>query len=134
MELQPRQPSEKAPAHTFTGDVWYDGILEPVGSPGVRIMTIHFSPGARTRWHAHALGQTLYVTEGAGLVQSRGGQIERLHVGDVVRADAGEWHWHGAASDGFMTHLSLTEGVTEQAQLGDPVSDDEYAGRSSASS
>jgi len=30
--------------------------------------SVTFEPGARTAWHAHALGQTLTVTAGCGLV------------------------------------------------------------------
>ena len=28
---------------------------------------VHFMPGARTHWHRHPLGQTVFVTEGVGL-------------------------------------------------------------------
>jgi hypothetical protein len=40
---------------------------------------VHFAPGARTAWHRHVNGQTLHVTEGIGLTQSRGGDV------DVIR-------------------------------------------------
>ena len=56
------------------------------------------------------MGQTLYVTERAGLVQSRDGQIVHIHAGDFVYGPPDEWHWHGATPNDFMTHLSLTEG------------------------
>ena len=87
---------------------------------------VHFSPSARTAWHSHALGQTLYVTEGRGLVQSRGDDAVEISPGDVIHTPDGEEHWHGATPDHFMTHLSLTEGT---ATWGDQVSDSEYRGR-----
>ena len=84
---------------------------------------VHFSPGARTAWHSHEGGQTLYVTEGWGLVQSRGDQVGDLRPGDVVYTPDAEEHWHGAAPDHFMTHLSITEGGPH---WGAHVSDAEY--------
>ena len=84
----------------------------------------------------HAVGQTLYVTEGKGLVQPRGGAVEEIRAGDVVYTAPDEWHWHGAAPDHFMTHLSITEGVGDderpEANWGDHVTDDEYRNRSRA--
>ena len=70
---------------------------------------VHFTPGARTAWHSHALGQTLYVTEGTGLVQSRGEPVVTIRAGDIIHTPPEEWHWHGAAPDQFMTHLSITD-------------------------
>jgi quercetin dioxygenase-like cupin family protein len=124
MELAPRPKSVKGPADWFTGDVWIDGIAQGrTGSPWA-LNSIHFAPGARTAWHCHSGGQTLYVTEGQGFVQPRGGDIVALRPGDVVLTPADEWHWHGAAPDHFMTHLSITEG---DATWGDQVTDEEYA-------
>jgi len=132
MELQPAKPSVKGPAEWFTGDVWIDAIARGEEPSRVRVNAVHFTPGARTAWHAHALGQTLYVTEGHGLIQSRGGDIVAIHAGDVVHAPRNEWHWHGAAPDRVMTHLSITEGVPAsegpETDWGDHVTDTEYGG------
>ena len=78
--------------------------------PRRNVSAVHFTPGARTAWHSHDGGQTLYVTEGRGLVQSRGGRIAEIRPGDVIDTPDGEEHWHGAARDHFMTHLSITDG------------------------
>jgi quercetin dioxygenase-like cupin family protein len=43
-------------------------------------------------------------------VQSRGEPIVEIRPGDVVYTPDAEEHWHGAAHDHFMTHLSITEG------------------------
>ena len=72
---------------------------------------------------SHTGGQTLYVTEGHGLVQVRGQEAVKLRPGDVVFAPDGEEHWHGAAPDHFMTHLSITEGAPDR---GDHVTGDQY--------
>jgi quercetin dioxygenase-like cupin family protein len=130
MEVQPQKPSVKGPAEWFTGDVWIDAIARGEEPSRIRVSAVHFTPGARTAWHSHALGQTLYVTEGAGLVQSRGGDVVNIRSGDVVHAPADEWHWHGAAPDHYMAHLSITEGVAEskgpETNWADHVTDAEY--------
>jgi quercetin dioxygenase-like cupin family protein len=132
VEVQPKKPSAKGPAAWFTGDVWIDAIAQGQEPSRIRVSAVHFTPGARTAWHSHALGQTLYVTEGAGLVQSRGGDIATIRAGDIVYTPADEWHWHGAATDHFMTHFSITEGVPEgqgpEADWGEHVTDAEYRG------
>ena len=123
MEAQPRKPTVKGPAEWFTGDVWIDAIAQTHGSLPAALGSVHFTPGARSAWHSHSIGQTLYVTEGEGLVQARGEPALTIRPGDVVFTPGDEWHWHGAAPDHFMTHLSLTEGETT---WGDHVADAEY--------
>jgi len=124
MEISPKPPTTKGPAQTFTGDVWVDPITRGLPPSQLNVAAVHFTPGARSAWHSHDGGQTLYVTEGRGLVQVRGQKGFELHIGDVVYAPDGEEHWHGATPDDFMTHLSITEGAPH---WGDHVTDDEYA-------
>ena len=130
MEIKPKPPTAKGPAENFTGDVWVDTIVRGEEPSRIRVNTVRFSPGAHTAWHSHALGQTLYVMEGAGLVQSRGSDVARIRAGDVVYTDASEEHWHGATPTDFMTHLSITEGVGDspkpETNWGGHVSDAEY--------
>jgi len=111
MEITPKQPTAKGRAETFTGDVWIDAIANGQEPSRVRVNLVRFSPGARSAWHSHALGQTLHVTDGAGLVQPRGGDIVRIRAGDVIYTPAEEEHWHGATPHDFMAHLSITKGV-----------------------
>jgi quercetin dioxygenase-like cupin family protein len=125
MEIQPKKPSAKGPAEWFAGDVWIDSIAQGLPPSRLSVNAVHFAPGARTAWHSHSLGQTLYVTEGEGLVQSQGEPIVTIRVGDTAFTPADEWHWHGATPDHVMTHLSMTEG---EATWGDHVSDAEYRG------
>ncbi len=123
MEISPKPPTVKGPAENFTGDVWFDPITRGLTPSQLSVAAVRFSPGAHTAWHSHDGGQTLYVTEGRGLVQTRGQQAVELHAGDVIYAPDGEEHWHGAAPDHFMTHLSITEGAP---QWGEHVTDGEY--------
>ena len=123
MGMQSKPPTIKGPADWFTGDVWLDPIVQPHGDSPLNVAAVHFTPGARTAWHAHDGGQTLYVTEGRGLVQARGEEVVEIRPGDVhVTADRYE-HWHGATYDHFMTHISITRGP---ATWGEHVTDTEY--------
>jgi quercetin dioxygenase-like cupin family protein len=116
------------PSDWFTGSVFIDAVASPSESR-VSASSVHFTPGARTAWHTHPNGQTIFVTEGVGLAQRRGGPIEVIRSGDRVFFEPGEDHWHGAAPDRFMTHLAILE-VDDDGNLatwGDHVTDDEYA-------
>ena len=113
MEMQSKMPSIKGPTDWFSGDVWIDLVAQRDAPSPLNVSAVHFTPGARTAWHSHGLGQTLYVTEGEGLVQSRGSAAVTIRPGDVVHTPADEWHWHGATRQHFMTHLSLTQGDVE---------------------
>ncbi len=126
MEVQPKQRTVKGPADWFTGGVWIDAVTRVWEPSHVNVGAVHFTPGARTAWHSHEGGQTLYVTEGRGLVQSRGDHIVEIRPGDVVYTPDREEHWHGAAPDHFMMHLSITEG---DAHWGAHVTDAEYRGQ-----
>jgi quercetin dioxygenase-like cupin family protein len=123
MELQRRKPTAKGPVEWFSGDVWMDAIAQAQGPSPMSVAAVHFTPGAHTAWHSHSNGQTLYILEGEGRVQSRGEDVVAIRAGDVVATPGGEWHWHGAAPDHFMTHLALSEG---EASWGDHLSDEEY--------
>ena len=116
------------PGEWFTGTVYIDAVAAPSGDSRVSASSVHFTPGARTAWHKHPNGQTIWVTEGIGLAQSRGGPIEVIRPGDRVFFEPGEEHWHGAAPDRFMTHLAMLE-VDEKgnsATWGEHVTDEEY--------
>ena len=127
MEIQAKQPTIKGPGQTFTGEVWFD-VITGGEYRRMRVNTVRFAPGARTAWHSHPCGQTLYVTDGRGLVQSRGGRVMEIRPGDVIYTPPGEEHWHGAARDHFMTHLALWEvdDQGESATWGPLVTDEEY--------
>jgi quercetin dioxygenase-like cupin family protein len=131
MEVTPKQPTGKGPGEMFTGDVYLDAIVRGEEPSRVRVNAVRFTPSARTAWHSHAVGQTLYVTDGRGLVQARGGEITEIRSGDIVQTPPGQWHWHGAAPDHFMSHLSITEapgGDGSEADWGEHVTDSEYHG------
>ena len=126
-----REAGETAtgPSDWFTGTVLIDPVAAPAGGARVQAASVHFTPGARTAWHTHPHGQTLYVIEGVGRCQSRGGRGETIRAGARVFFAPGEDHWHGASPDRLMTHIAIQE-VDEDgnaAAWGEHVTDEEYA-------
>lgn len=123
------RPSRRAPAEWFTGTVWQDPIVEAPEPAHIRALLVHFEPGARTNWHTHPLGQTLYVVSGCGRAQREGGPVIELKAGDTLWIAPGERHWHGAGPTTAMAHVAMLEtldGVS--ADWMEPVADSDYLG------
>jgi quercetin dioxygenase-like cupin family protein len=125
--------TDRGPSDWFTGTVYIDTITNPSESSRVGAAAVHFTPGARTAWHTHPLGQTIYVTEGIGLCQREGGPIEVIKPGDRVYFEPAENHWHGAAPNRLMTHIAIHEAGDDGSPVtwGRHVTDAEYAGATS---
>ena len=121
--------TNRGPDDWFTGAVYIDTVATPTEGSRIAAASVHFTPGARTAWHTHPYGQTIWVTEGVGLCQRDGGPIEVIRPGDRVFFEPAENHWHGAAPTRFMTHIALQQADEDGnvAEWGRHVSDDEYA-------
>jgi quercetin dioxygenase-like cupin family protein len=117
------------PSEWFTGSVYIDAVAAPSDGSRLHASNVHFAPGARTAWHTHPNGQTIWVTEGVGFAQRRGGPIEVIRPGDRVFFEPGEEHWHGAAPTRFMAHIAMVElgDDGDPATWLDHVTDEEYA-------
>lgn len=117
------------PSDWFTGTVYLDTVAEPSVPSRLAASSVHFTPGAHTAWHSHPNGQTIYVTEGLGLCQRRGGPIEVIRPGDRVFFEPREEHWHGAAPERFMTHLAMHQADEDGSVVtwGEHVTDEEYS-------
>jgi quercetin dioxygenase-like cupin family protein len=120
--------TSKGSADWFTGDVYLDAVAAPAASATFGAALVHFTPGARTAWHTHPHGQTIFVTEGVGRCQREGGPIEVIRPGDRVFFEPDENHWHGAAPDRFMAHLAMQQqdGSGSVVSWGLHVTDEEY--------
>lgn len=117
----------KGPSDRFSGDVW---LWPRIGTTeNTEVRNVLFTPGSRSAWHTHSGGQVLHVTEGLGLVQSRGGECTEIRAGDTVTCKPGEEHWHGATPGTFMTHIAVTDGPVEWHEHVDRA---EYVGGSTA--
>ena len=117
------------PSDWFTGAVFVDVVAAAVPPARAGAASVHFTPGARTHWHTHPYGQTIYVTEGIGRCQREGGPVTEIRPGDRVFFEPGENHWHGASPTRFMTHLAIQEAdeTGNPVTWGEPVSDEDYA-------
>ena len=103
------QPSAKGPSDWFTGTVRIDSPFKGSDAARVSGAIVTFEPGARTAWHTHPLGQTIYITDGVGLVQREGGPVQVVRPGDVVFFEPNERHWHGASPKVGMVHIAMQE-------------------------
>lgn len=127
MQLIPTAPTAKGPGDRFTGDV-YLNMLHNGQAPSTLVAAmVRFTPGARTNWHSHPLGQTLHCTDGTGIVATRDGNVILMRPGDTVHTPPGEEHWHGATQSNMMCHLAMVEHHDgASATWLEPVSDEEY--------
>ena len=122
------RPTMRASSDYFTGTVWQDPIIEADEPARVRALRVSFDPGARTAWHTHPLGQTLYVISGVGLMGSRNEAPQLIKAGDTVWIPPGEEHWHGASAANSMTHIAIQEALNGSvATWLEKVSDGEYS-------
>ena len=122
------RPTRRGPADYFTGTVWMDPIVNAPAPARVAAARVAFEPGARTAWHTHPLGQTLYVISGVGRVQKQGEPVREIRAGDTVWIPPGEKHWHGAAPTTMMTHLAMQESENGSAATWlEQVTDEQYA-------
>ena len=129
MEIRPSgsAPSRRGPAESFTGTVWQDPIIEAPAPARVRSGLVRFEPGARTHWHTHPLGQTLFVVSGSGRVQTWGGTVQTIRAGDVVWIPPNEKHWHGASPTMLMVHVAMQEALDgKHVTWMELVSDEQY--------
>ncbi|MGY3589474.1 MULTISPECIES: (R)-mandelonitrile lyase [Bradyrhizobium] len=124
------RPTRRAPKENFTGSVLQDPINMAPAPARLNASRVSFEPGARTAWHTHPLGQTLYVISGIGRVQAKGGPIREIRPGDVVWIPPNEKHWHGASPDNSMTHIAMQEALDGvYSTWMEHVTDEEYNGK-----
>src|SRR6266446_5643226 len=128
IHLAGSRPTRRAPKEYFTGTVLQDPIVATAAPARLVSNLVAFEPGARTAWHTHPLGQTLYVISGVGRVQAKGGPIREIRAGDVVWITPGEKHWHGASPTNGMTHIAMQEALDgNYATWMEKVTDAEYS-------
>lgn len=121
------RPTQRASSDYFTGTVWQDPIVSAPAPARLAATRVAFEPGARTAWHTHPLGQTLYIVAGVGRIQTLGGPVREIRAGDVVWIPPGEKHWHGASPTNGMTHIAMQEALDGSfATWMEQVSDADY--------
>jgi quercetin dioxygenase-like cupin family protein len=117
-----RRGSEKE----FVGTAWIHELL----ADSIKVYLVFFEPEARTNWHWHHEGQTLYVVAGQGRVVSQddaGEHAYEIGPGDIVHIGREEKHWHGAAPNTIMIHIAITPNTKgESTNWKEKVTDEEY--------
>lgn len=118
MQILPPSDASQGPAEWFTGRVDIQALKPVTEDSRYSMSSVHFAAGARSAWHTHPRGQTLYVTDGIGVIQKRGEPIQIIRSGDVIWTEPGEEHWHGASADCEMTHIAV-QGVDDNGNFAD---------------
>ena len=130
IHLAESRPTRRGPKEYFTGTVWQDPIIAAEAPARIVSNRVSFEPGARTAWHSHPLGQTLYVVAGIGRVQAWGGPLRAIRPGDTVWIPPGEKHWHGGSPANGMTHIAMQEALDGSAVTWmEHVTDAEYSAK-----
>jgi quercetin dioxygenase-like cupin family protein len=130
IDLAGSRPTRRAPSEHFTGTVWQDPIIQAEAPARIVAARVTFEPGARTNWHTHPLGQTLYVLSGIGRFQTKGGPIHEIRPGDVIWIPPNEKHWHGGSPTNGMTHIAMQESLEgNYSTWMEPVTDAEYSAK-----
>lgn len=115
------------PQEYFTGDVQISGRYQAEAPARIGGATVSFPTGARTAWHTHPLGQTLFIVSGRGWVQKEGDPVQHVGPGDVVWIPPLIRHWHGATSSEPMSHFAVAEALDGGSVTWmEKVSDEDY--------
>lgn len=96
---------------TFDGDARFCDLHKWESAATDSVSHVTFHDGACTKWHEHEGGQLLVVTHGVGFVETADDGRFVVEVGDVVIAQPGERHRHGAAPGSKMSHLAVSRGT-----------------------
>lgn len=103
----PFPKGDRAPEQNFTGVVWLNNLVANDSLYDCMVANVTFEPGARTKWHQHPAGQILLVTAGEGYLQEKGGALQTIKKGDVIKCMPGVEHWHGATPTTSLTHIVI---------------------------
>jgi len=76
--------TRRGAAETFTGVVFQDPVITAEAPSRLGGSVVTFTPGARTAWHSHPVGQTLFCLSGVGRICFKGEKPQVLNPGDTV--------------------------------------------------
>lgn len=114
-------------ARYFTGRSY----LAVVSREQVAVYNVTFEPRCRNNWHIHHAtsggGQVLIGVAGRGWYCEEGKPAVEILPGTVIHIPAGVKHWHGAAADGWFSHLAIeVAGENTSNEWLEPVTDEMY--------
>lgn len=117
----PKGEPNTAYAQYFIGNSY----LAPMGT----MVNVTFEPRCRNNWHIHHKQVQVQVcVAGRGWYQEWGKEPVELKPGVVIEIPAEAKHWHGAAKDSWMQHLTYHKDIQEGAsnEWLEPVTDEVY--------
>ena len=109
-------------AQYFTGNSYLADV-------GGGVLNVTFEPGCRNNWHIHHKQvQVLICVAGRGWYQEWGKVPVELKPGVVISIPAEVKHWHGAAKDSWMQHLTYHMDIQDDSsnEWLEPVTNDVY--------
>ena len=119
----PKGEPNTAFAQYFIGNS-YLAVLDKTG-----LCNVTFEPGCRNNWHVHhGAVQVLICVAGRGWYQEWGKEPVELRPGVTIAVPEGVKHWHGAARDSWMQHLTYHANVQpgNSNEWLEPVTDEVY--------
>lgn len=116
-------------AQYFVGNSYLKPLTDPKKT--VFMANVTFEPRCRNNWHVHHAtsggGQILLCVDGRGWYVEEGKDPQELHPGAVVTIPANVKHWHGAAKDGWFSHIAVEcPGESTKTEWCEAVTDEEY--------
>ena len=93
------------------------------------LCNVTFEPGCRNNWHVHhGAVQMLICVSGRGWYQEWGKEAVELKPGVTIAVPEGVKHWHGAAKDSWMQHLTYHADLKpgNSNEWLEPVDDETY--------
>ena len=121
----PKGELNTAYAQYFIGNSYLAPLDAENGGP----VNVTFEPRCRNNWHIHHKSvQVLVCVAGYGWYVEEGREPVVLRPGVVVAIPAEAKHWHGAARDSWMQHITYMTNVEDSAsnEWLEPVTDAEY--------
>ena len=97
--------------------------------PAIGLCNVTFEPGCRNNWHIHhGAQQVLLCVSGRGWYQEWDKEPVELKPGVSVTIPEGVKHWHGAAADSWMQHLTYHANAKpgNSTEWLEPVDDEHY--------
>ena len=119
----PKGEPNTAFAQYFIGNS-YLAVLDKTG-----LCNVTFERGCRNNWHVHhGAVQVLICVAGRGWYQEWGKEPVELRPGVTIAVPEGVKHWHGAARDSWMQHLTYHTNVQpgNSNEWLEPVTDEVY--------
>lgn len=106
-------PKELVTNPEFTGGKVYRQVFTNAHGGNLKVITVHFSKGARNPLHTHSSDQVILVTAGKGIIATEDKE-NIVEVGDLIIVPAGEKHWQGATKDSDFSQFYVLSSDSER--------------------